>query len=403
MRFAYEAMSASGRLVRDTVEARSVAEAADGLRGQGLMPLKLSQTADVAARRRDGMFSRGFSAGRELVLFSRQMKMLLESGASVVPALEAIEQQSQKPAFRRVVRKVREEVEGGGTLADALQQEPRVFKPIFRSMVAAGEATGTLPATFARLSDLAVQQAVVRKRVIGALAYPGFLSLLCLAVIGVVLGFVVPRFKLLFASVRSPLPASTEWMLAISDFLIAYWPYVLLGSGVVLVSAIMIIRLPALRLRVDRATLQLPLVGRVVARLAIGQVLRIWAAMLRSHVSLMDTIEHSRSATSNEVVRQLIDDVEESVASGGHVGQTLGASSFVEPVVASAIRTGEDNGRLAESVEFVSNWLDDDNQQLITNLTRVLEPALLSIMGLVVGVVAMSLFLPLFDMAAAGG
>lgn len=404
MHFACQAMTSDGEVVSERIEAATPAEVAETLRAKGLTILRLDVAragrggADSSTTRRS---SRGVRSG-DLVLFTRQLKMLLEAGSALVPALQATEQQTTKESFAKLVREVREHVEEGGTLADAFSERPDVFKPVFCAMVAAGEATASLPETFDRLNELSVRRQQTRKTITAALLYPAILSLLCVGVAGVVVGFVVPRFADLFKNLNSPLPPVTQFLFALSELALDYWP-VGAGALIALVAGLTItLRVQSLRLWFDELLLKVPVIGRIASRLIFARVLRIWAAMLRCHVPLLETIQYSRSALTSAVFIGLVHDVEESVTSGGSIGRTLAESQFVEPVIASAIRTGEENGRLSEAVDFASRWVDDNNVQLISGLTRIAEPALLTVMGLFVGLVAMSLFIPLFDLATAG-
>jgi type IV pilus assembly protein PilC len=403
VQFAYEAMTSDGQILTDRIEAGSSTEAAEALRAKELTVLRLQAARPTDHPKRSARKSgpRAVRSG-DLVLFTRQMKMLLEAGSALVPALQAIEEQTARPSFAAVVRRIREDVEQGGTLSEAFREQSNLFKPVFCSMVAAGEATASLPASFDRLSELAVRQRQARKRMVGALLYPAILSLLCIAVASVVLGFVVPRFTSLFHSLNSPLPTTTRILFAVSQHALDYWPVGVGGLAAVAIGVVIAFKVQHIRGQFDALILRIPMVGRIVSRLIFARVLRIWAAMLRCHVPLLEAIQHSKSAVTNAVFIGLVRDVEEAVASGGSIGRTLAESGLVEPVVASAIRTGEENGRLPEAVEFVSAWVDDDNGQLIAGLTRAAEPALLIVMGLFVGLVAMSLFIPLFDLATAG-
>lgn len=403
MVFEFEAMTAEGRVVSDALEAASRNDAAESIRGRGLMLLRLDSRPDddPGARQTNWWGSR--IGGRDLMMFTRQAKMLLESGAAVVPALEAIEQQTSKDAFRRILRQVRGYVEKGGSLTDAFQEQGDLFKPVFCSMVAAGEATATLPHAFRRLSDMSQRQQQVRKAVIGALVYPALLGVLCLNVVAVLIGFVVPRFRSLFDNLNAPLPATTQVMFSISQWAVTYWPILLGGAVGAVAIVISVWRTPACRAWIDERMMRAPLIGNAYRRLVLARVLRVWAAMLNCHVPLLEALRQSRSAVQNVAFQRMLNDVEQSVSSGAGVGRALAQSGLVEPVVASAIATGEANGRLSESVEFVSDWMDEDNTQLIANLTRLAEPLLLSFMGLIVGIVAMALFIPLFDLATAGG
>lgn len=402
MQFVYEALRPDGSTIAARLEAGDRREAVESLREQGLLVLRLDERGRAPAAagpRRAGARLRS----RDLILFTRQMKMLLEAGAALVPALDAAAEQSARPAVRSLILRLRERVEKGASLSEALEGEPRRFDPVFRTMVAAGEATAALPQIFGRLSALAQQQQQTRKLLLGALLYPAVLSVMLAGVVGLLLGFVVPRFAALFASLRSPLPATTLALFAASGWLRDGWPYLLAGAAAAVAGLVAAVRLPATRTWLDDLALRLPLAGPLAKRLILGRVLRVWAAMLRCHVPLLEVIRKSREAVTNARFLALIADVEEAVASGGRMGRALGQTRLVDPVIVAAIATGEENGRLAEAVDFVSGWLDEDNAAVVHHVARLAEPVLLALMGLIVGFVAMSLFIPLFDLATAAG
>jgi len=406
VQFGYEAMTKDGQRVADTLEAATSAEAADQLRGRGMVvfgirPQQAGATSTPARRGWDVSIGSSTPSTRDLVLFTRQMKMLLESGAMLVPALEAVGKQARKPALLSVIAALRDHVEQGGTLSEALREQPAFFKPVFCSMVAAGESTGTLPQVFNQLSELTLQQERTKKLIIGALTYPTILCSMLVVVMGVLLGFVLPRFAELFSTLHATLPASTRVLLDLSKTLRENG--VFLGAGLVasVASGVILFRMPVVRARLSAMLLRIPMIGPIKARLTLGRVLRIWSAMLRCHVSLLETLSQSKSVAGDSSFERLIADLEESISSGGLIGRTMAQSRLVEPVVAAAVETGEENGRLAESVAFVSDWIDEDNAQLVASATRLAEPVILAVLGSLVGLVAMSLFLPLFDLASA--
>jgi type IV pilus assembly protein PilC len=401
MQFAFEAMTEDGRNVADRIDAASRNDAVNALRGRGMMVVKLDAVTEAAEAGRSWWPTGRRMSSRDLMVFTRQMTMLLDAGAALVPALEAIERQTRRPAARAIVRELREHVESGGPLSEACAERPQAFSAVFRSMVAAGEATATLGQTFSRLAEMADRQRKAIKTVVGALTYPAILLLMCTSVVGVLIGFVVPRFRDLFLNLKAPLPLSTEIMFKMSEFMTTSWPIVL---GVLVASVgglIFALRQPGVLRWLDEAILHVPVIGEVRRRLLTAGVLRVWAAMLRSHVPLLDTIRQSQTAVASPTFARMVQSIEDSVASGGRVGRVLASSGLVEPVIASAVATGEENGRLAEAVEFVSRWIDEDNTQLVAATTRIVEPLLLAVMGAIVGGVAMSLFLPLFDLATA--
>lgn len=405
MQFAYEAMRPDGATVVDVLDADAHAQAVETLRAKGLIVLKLVEQAQAAEHSSGGgltLLARKIT-NRDLILFTRQMKMLLEAGAPLVPALTATEEQTAKPIMRELLHRVRQRVEEGDSLVQALEPEREHFDAVFRAMVAAGEATAALPDVFGRLSDLAQQQHQTRKQVIGALIYPAILSLLLTGVVTLLLTFVVPRFSMLFKSLKSPLPATTKVLFDLSEWLKHGWPYVVGVAAAAIVTLIVCFRSPIFRAWLDELVLRLPIIGRLAGRLIFARVVRVWAAMLRCHVPLLEAISQSKSAIANAAFLKLITRVEESIAGGGRMAQAINDARLADPIIVSAIRTGEENGRLAEAADFVSGWMDEDNATAIQHVTRMAEPLLLAFMGLVVGFVAMSLFIPLFDLATAGG
>jgi type II secretory pathway component PulF len=403
MQFVYEAMRPDGSMVRDLLDAAGQAAAADTLREKGLLVVRLDEQAGSgpAAARAAGLFQSRKVLTRDMILFTRQMKMLLESGSPLVPALEATETQTEKPVLRGLIRRLRERVEEGASLSAALESEPKHFDPVFRSMIAAGEATATLPDVFGRLCTLAQSRQQTQRLVLSALLYPCVLLAMMTGVMAILLFFVIPRFRVLFTSLDRPLPASTQFLFQLSLWLQHGWPYVVGTLILAIVAGVLLVRTPSVRAGVDQTLVQVPILGRLIARLIFARVVRVWAAMLRCHVPLLEAIRQSKGAVRNAAFLRLIENVEEAVSTGGRMAQALAATRLADPIIVSAIRTGEENGRLAEAVDFVSSWIDEDNATAVNQLTRLAEPLLLAVMGVLVGAVAMSLFLPLFDMATA--
>lgn len=405
MKFAYEAMTMDGAVVRDALEADAREAAVDTLRAKGLMILKLGEVIDAAERGASAWrlplpaFGARRVRRRELIVFTRQMKMLLEAGAPVVPALAAAEEQTGRGEMRAVIGRLKTAVESGGTLSQAIGAESDAFDPVFRSLISAGEATASLPQSFGRLAMLLEQQQRVAKQVAGAIVYPAVLTTLIAGVLTVMIFFVVPRFRGLFASMRAELPATTALLFGLSDACIHGWPVILAVLAGAITALVMCLRMPAARIWIDDILIRTPLIGRLVSRLVLARVVRIWAAMLRCRVPLLETIQLSREAVTNRRVLDLLGRVEESVAGGGRLGQAIGAVGLADPILVSALQVGEDNGKLHEAADFVSAWLDEDNANAVQNVTRLAEPLLLTLMGVIVGFVAMALFIPLFDMA----
>lgn len=403
MEFAYDALSNDGSTRSQTIEAGSIPEAAELLRRQGLlvMSIRPHEQRTVRSRNFTALLRRRSTSGpQSLVLFARAMKMLLESGAPLVVALEAVEKQIDDDVFRKVITQLREAVEQGASLSEAMDSTS-VFSPTVRSMISAGEVTASLPTAFSRLSELLEDQFRTRKLIVGSLTYPAILTIMICLVMVVILTFVVPRFKTMFEALRAPVPLSTQIMLEVSEWIMAHGIVLGVVTAGVTASIVAALRQRSVRHFIAAAVLRIPFVGPLCNRLVLARLLRVWSAMLNSHVPLLEAIQQSAEAVRGTAFAKLTQDVEEALSTGRRMGSVLSASPFVPPIVASAIATAEENARLAEAVTFVSRWLDEDNSRSIQQLTHVAEPLLLAVMGLVVGGIAMSLFLPLFDMASA--
>lgn len=404
MQVTFEAVAPDGQIRSDTMEAASPAEAAESLRRQGLLVLNLRSQRAPAGAPRMALFRWSGARGadpQERALFAREMKMLLESGAPLVDSLSAVERQSRREPFRRTLRSVRQAVEEGATLARGMETAPDTFDESMRSMIAAGEATGTLSQSFARLSDLLEEQLRVRKTIAAAMAYPAMMLVLIGAALITIITFVVPRFRVLFEALRAPVPVSTQILFAVSGWLSENRWTVLLVGGLAAAGLTALLRRREGRALLLRQLMRVPLIRSVGARIGLARLLRVWSAMLSSHVPLLDTVRQSADAVRGTPLAGLAAAIEESLTTGGRIGTVLSDSPLVPPVVASAIATAESNARLPEAVTFVSRWLDEDNARVIRRWTQFLEPLMLVVMGVIVGTVATSLFIPLFDMATA--
>lgn len=412
MLFVYTALNPRGERISETLEAPDLAHAQQELLRRGLCVLeceprrrRVLDRGDRSAAHADRPPVQGGRRprGSELTGFVRQMSMMLRAGASVVPSLRAIEEQAGRLAWRAVLADLGDRVEGGATLHDALAAHPRIFASSLRSIVAAGEATGALADSFARLTVLLEARQRLRRRVGGALVYPALLMLMAVGVLATMMFFVLPRFRQLFEMLNTPLPALTQFLLDASNWLRTWWAPAVGIPLAVLAAAVLWFRTPLGRALFARLLLRIPLIGRAVAGVALAQLLQTWSALLRSRVSLLEAVQQTRDATANPVFRDLVQRIEDAIVQGRTMSGVLRGSGLVPPTIVSTVATGEETGKLGEALEFVGGWIEEENDALVRSITRLLEPGILVVMGAVIGGVAISLFLPLFDIATAAG
>ncbi|MFH1747149.1 MAG: type II secretion system F family protein [Planctomycetota bacterium] len=415
MLFSYTAVNSRGKRLTQMLNATDLAAAQHELMSRGLYVLELEQqssehpdkrSAAAAPDRRRAKESTHITPSArisELLLFTRQMTMMLKAGGSVVPAIRAIREQPGRAAWHALLDELAESVEGGNSLMDSLACHPKSFSGTFRGIIGAGEATGTLADSFTRIADLLESRQRLRKRVIGALTYPCVLMLLTICVVTTMTLFVLPRFADLFEMLDAELPMITRMLLATGGWLKTWWPPVVGLPLAILAGLISWIRTPAGQQIYGRLVLRVPLLGPAVSGVILSQLLLVWAALLRSRVSVLEAIHLTRELTTNIVFKHIISRIEQAISEGRSISSVMRQSDIIPPPVVAAIATGEESGHLGESMEFVGSWTEEETDARVAALTRVLEPCILLFMGLVVGTVCVAMFLPLFDIATAAG
>jgi type II secretory pathway component PulF len=405
MNLSYEAIDGSGRSVADRVEAPSIKEAVDGLRRSGLFVTHIARAREDDAPRRlagaNGELARVRFSTRELVFFTRQMAMLLNAGSAVVPAISALMRQLRRPTHVLLLRQIIADLEEGFPLAEALRKYRRCFDASYCAVVAAGEASATLPQMFTKLASIVGKRRAMRNKVLGAVTYPALLVLMCASILNVLLFFVIPRFGEMFETLDVPLPWSTEIMLKLSIGLRHWWPAPVTLVFVTVGLLTFAVKSPAGRQFISDWQIRVPLAGRILSRLIQAQMMRILGMLIEAKVGLLEALDLARGVTANRRYAALCDSLEESVTAGNSMSGAMEKSGLIDPGICQAVRTGEESGSLGQSISYVADVLDEENTELLSVATKLLEPLILIVMGVVVGIVAISLFMPLFDVTAA--
>ncbi|HYE20638.1 MAG TPA: type II secretion system F family protein [Tepidisphaeraceae bacterium] len=412
MKFAYSAYDLSGRTTAGTVEAADADTATEALRAQKLFVTRVAPADESGGRTAPGGRSaagRGkVSAGRRLKavsVFARQLSVLLASGTPIVQALSVVERQGKGDGFGAVVARVRAKVEEGVPLSDAMTLHPEYFDQVCQSLAAAGEQSGSMAPMLDRLSALTRKQLQLRSAITGAMVYPLVLSGIGLCVTALMLLFVLPRFSGLFETLETPLPPTTRMMLAASTFLQDYWWAVLLvlgGGGAGLWYGL---RSPGGKRWFDRSMLRAPKLAGLTRSVLSARVARMLGVLLESRVPLLDSLKLTRQACPNVMYASLLERAEAAVSQGEPVSAVLSNSDLISPAVQEALRSGEQSGQVGGPLIHMADFLDEENEVVIKALTKLLEPLILCVMGILVGLMAVSMFLPLFDLvsSASGG
>ena len=405
MPFECRAIDAQGQEVTSVIDAPSADEASEQLHAQRLFVTHVRKVAEskpiIASSKTRLLRGRKPGSRRDRMLFTQQMAMMLRSGSRVVPALTAVGSQVEKPGWREVIEDVGRKVERGASLSEAMADYPASFDRTFRAIVAAGESTGAAAEAFARLAQMTRRQQEINLRVIGALAYPGLLLLLCIGVLGLMVFYVLPKFDRLYELLGIELPLMTRMMLSGSQAVVDHAVILSAALAAAVTAPIVLWRQAAFKRWRDRAALRVPLLRHIVKQLILAKIFRVLGVLVESNVPLLEGLHLSQALTANCLFLAALDQVADTVEDGQSVGESLAQQPLIPATMSSAIATGERSGRLADSLLFLADYLDEENSQMLAALTRLVEPLILIFMGVVVGAMAISLFLPLFDVTAA--
>jgi type II secretory pathway component PulF len=389
--------------VSDSIDADSTTAALKMLRRRGLYVTRIGAGRDLASGRARGLSVFGGHAPsrlKSLALMMRQLHAVVSCGTPLVQALAAQEQQTEKGLWRDCLADVRKRVEEGAPLSEAMEEHSEFFDLVCRSLVAAGESSGTLPTMLDRIATIVRKQLHVRNMILGAMTYPALLLGVASAVLTVLMVFVIPRFGSLFEDMGVPLPPTTQVLLALSAFVRNYWwASILPAAG--LAAGLRLWMLSASgKQSFDTLVLCLPQVGRLIRSFATARIARLLGVLLSSHVPILDALHLVRQSVSNVHYKTLMANAEDAVTRGNPISEAFSQSDLVSPSVCEALRSGEQSGQVGPLLQNIADFLDEENELVMKSLTTLVEPVILLLMGLLVGAVAISLFMPLFDLTS---
>lgn len=410
MKFRYQGFDQRGKEVVGVIDAADPGAARESLRRDGIFVDDVAQARGDEGSRAQGGGKRfempslgGGKRLRSVSGFMRQLAVLVSTGTPLVDAIGSLEKQEHDRGFRKVLADVYGRLEQGTMLSEAVAAHPKYFGAVARSLIAAGEQGGQLDQMLSRLAKLGRQQQKVRSTVTGAMIYPALLVCVSLGVVTAMLFFVLPRFEGLFETLGTPLPTTTRLLMDVSHALRDHW---IVCAGAAVVGLVMAILAAGTRVgkRVAMGVaLRLPVIGAAIKSLATARIARVLGVLLEGKVQMVDALQLTRDATGIQAFAALVTRAEDFVLRGDAVSAAWDGSSLIPASVVEAIRSGERTGRVGTVLLSLADNMDEDNEIAIKTATHVIEPVILIGLGLVVGVMAISMFLPLFDLTAAGG
>lgn len=403
--YRFKGRDRQGRNVSGEVRAESAAAVAAQLSGTGVTPIKIeagvaSDGSLIPAFLRTDLFSRG-PTNTDLMLFARQMYSLTKSGVPLVRSLRGLAESSRNPKMVRTLEDVVDSLGSGRDLAAALARHPKVFSPLFVNVVKVGENSGKLDEAFLRLYHYLAFDANTRKKVASALRYPVIVLLAVAVAIGVIMTMVVPTFARAFKAFHAELPVPTQIIIAVSDFTVNYWYLVVAVIGGLIFAARSALATPQGRRFSDRMKLRLPVLGSIVLRATLARFARSFAMIVRAGVPLIEGLVLVSRAVQNEVVADKVRYLRDAVERGETLSRAAAASGLFTPLVLQMLSVGEETGRVDEMMEEVADFYDREVAVDVENLAALIEPLLIIVVGGVVLLLALGVFLPMWDLAGA--
>ena len=337
----------------------------------------------------------------DIILFARQFSTMIDAGLPIIQCLDILCTQQGNATFRRMLKEIKESVEGGATLAEALKKFPKQFDDLFVNMIAAGEAGGILDAILRRLAAYMEKTAKLKAKVKGAMTYPIVTLLVAVAVLAVILIFVIPVFEEMFADFGGDLPTATKIVVAMSDMVKSKAPYILVAIIIGVIAFKKFYSTEKGTAIIDDLILRFPVFGDLLRKVAVAKFTRTMGTMLASGVAILEALDIVAKTSGNKTVEKAIYDVRSGIAEGRTMADPLSESGVFPAMVCQMISVGESTGALDAMLEKIADFYDEEVDQAVENLTSLIEPFMLVFLGVTIGGLVVAMYLPIFKMAGA--
>ena len=400
MTYEYRARDKSGEIHSGQMEGSSSSAVAGTLREKGYIPLRIEARKSTAMQKEIQIpgFKKKVKT-KDIAIFSRQLATMVNSGPTLIRALTILDEQTESPVLKKVLGEVRTTVEQGSSLSAALEAHPNVFSHLYVSMVRAGEVGGALDETLVRLADTLEAAVRLRSKVKSAMAYPMVVLVLIVVIVTGMLVFVVPIFEGMYAELGGTLPLPTQLLITISGILTSFWWLILAGLIGGVVGFKRWKKTDAGLAAWDRFKVRLPIFGELVQKIAISRFARTFAVLSRTGVPVLQTLDIVSSTSGNWLMSEATKDIQSSVKRGDSLVAPLHKHDIFPPMVTHMMAVGEETGALDSMLAKVADFYDAEVEDTVSAMTSLIEPLLIVVMGLVVGGILISLYLPMFNIA----
>lgn len=393
--FAWEGKDKSGKLVRGEMKAATETVVNSTLRRQGILPVKV---------KKQSMKGGGQVTEKDITLFTRQLATMMKSGVPLLQAFDIVGKGHANPAVGKLLMEIKTEVETGSSLNQAFRKYPLYFDQLFCNLVAAGEQAGILESLLDRLAVYKEKTLALKSKIKGALFYPVAVLVVAFIVTAVIMIFVVPQFKSVFAGFGAELPAPTLIVIAMSEFFVAYW-HVIFGSigGAVYAFFYTWKRSVPMQIFMDKLVLKLPVFGDLIRKAAVARWTRTLATMFAAGVPLVEALESVAGAAGNYVYKTATDQIRAEVSTGNSLTVSMQNANVFPSMVIQMVSIGEESGALDGMLSKVADFFEQEVDDAVESLSSLMEPLIMVILGGLIGGIVVAMYLPIFKLGAVAG
>jgi len=400
--FAYKGRFADGKSAKGTIEAINTDTVASQLLSDGITPISIDEVkkeVDAFKELQEKLLERKPSYD-DLILFSRQMYTLMHAGVPIIRAITGLAQNTRNPLFARVLRDIGIELESGHELTSAMSKHKNVFSNLFISMIKVGETTGNLDEAFITLSSYLDREKEIKDRIKSAMRYPVTVILFILGAMTILNIYVIPQFENLFKNFKAELPLATRILIATSNFFVNYWPYMLFVIIASVIGIIRYVRTEQGKYQWDRYKLKIPLTGSIILRATLARFSRAFSMSTRAGVPLIQALNVVAMAVDNDFVAKKIVDIKTGIERGDTLTRTASNTNLFTPLVIQMLAVGEETGAVDELLEEVADFYEREVDYDLKKLSSAIEPIMIVVIGVMVLILAMGIFLPMWELAA---
>jgi MSHA biogenesis protein MshG len=405
--FSYKGRSADGKLVSGTAPGETIDQVAQRLIGTGVTPIEISEQGAVASSLDLEKLGRKIGLGKvttsDLVMFSRQMYTITRAGIPLLRGLRGLVGSTHNPQLRETLEDILDSLEGGRDLATSFGRHPQIFPKLYVSIVSVGEATGTLDKSFLRLTEYLAQEKDMHDRVKGAMRYPVIVMITIVLAMMFMSTFVIPKFAPVFAQLKGELPLPTKMLLGSSTVVREYWPHALGVIALVIFALRSWLKTPAGRMKWDTLKLRVPVMGKLMYEATLSRINRSMAISLSAGMSMTQTLAVIARSSGNVFMSERIQMLSTNVERGESLHRSASASGLFSPLVLQMIAIGEETGALPELLDEAAGYYEREVDHALKNLSSSIEPILIVTVGGMVLVLALGIFMPLWEVISQAG